>query len=162
VNIFELKIWDDEGGRCTFYTVQKDGATENETDRFFLKYGQDAQWKEAAQELLSYLLYSIGDEHGAHEAFFNRYEHEVTGMPHHGKVVLDEIMYHFPHFPLRLYALKITNAVVVLFNGGIKDGPTNQTSSLERQWREACGFARRIVEALANGEVLLNKKHTAG
>ena len=37
VNIFALEIWDDEGDKCTFYTVKYDGADATETDNFFQK-----------------------------------------------------------------------------------------------------------------------------
>lgn len=79
-------------------------------------------------------------------------------MPAQGKVIVNEIAYHYPNSPLRLYALKITNNIVVLFNGGIKDGPTNQTSSLHLEWRAACEFAKRINEALHDETIIVNEK----
>ncbi len=48
------------------------------------------------------LLEVMGDTHGAKSCFFNRYENEVIGLPHQGKLAVKEINYHFPHFPLRL------------------------------------------------------------
>jgi len=156
VNTFELKIWDDERQRCTFYTILQDGADEDETDRFFLKYENDPTFTDAVQELLSFILLSIGDDHGAVDSLFNRSENEVKGLPAQGKVMIDEFIYHFPNFPLRLYALKITEEIVVLFNGGIKDGTTNQNSSLHMQWVEACQFAKRIDEARRLGEIMID------
>ncbi len=38
MNTFALEIWDDEGSKCTFYSVRWDDAEENETDKFFNKY----------------------------------------------------------------------------------------------------------------------------
>ena len=148
MNIFALEIWDDEGAKCTFYTVKQDGVERNETDLFFEKYDAIAAYKEANQELLAFVIYAIGENHGAVDALFNRYENEVKGLPVQGKRTVQNITYHFPEFPLRLYALKITKNVVVLFNGGIKDGPTNQKSSLHLEWRAACEFAKRIDEAI--------------
>jgi hypothetical protein len=159
VNTFELKIWDDEAALCSFYTVLKDESNETETDKFFLKYENDIQYEEAAKELLSFVLLSIGDDHGALDALFNRYENEVTGLPVQGKIKLGELVYHYPNFPLRLYALKITENIVVLFNGGIKDGPSNQTSSLHMEWLEACQFARRILEAIYNTDILIDEEN---
>ena len=56
VNIFALEIWDDEAAKCTFYTVKYDEAETNETDLFFEKYDAIAEYKEANQELLSFVL----------------------------------------------------------------------------------------------------------
>lgn len=159
MNTFELKIWDNEAVLCTFYTVQKDGALETETDRFFTKYETNTQYEQAAEELLSFVLLSIGDDHGAVDELFNRYENEVTGLPTQGRIQLGELIYHYADFPLRLYALKINDNIVVLFNGGIKDGPSNQTSSLRLQWIEACQFAKRIIEAINSNEVLIDVKN---
>lgn len=159
MNIFALEIWDDEGAKCTFYTVKQDGEESNETDLFFEKYDAMAAYKEANQELLSFVIYAIGENHGAVDALFNRDENEVKGLPVQGKRKVQNITYHFPEFPLRLYALKITNNIVVLFNGGIKDGPTNQKSRLHLEWRAACEFAKRIDEAIRDGSIIVDEKN---
>ena len=159
VNIFALEIWDDEGAKCTFYTVKYDGVDANETDLFFDKYDAIAAYKQANQELLSFIIYAIGEDHGAVDELFNRDENEVKGLPVQGKVVLDEITYHYPNFPLRLYALKITNSIAILFNGGVKDDETNQKSSLHLIWREACEFAKRINEAIRDGLIIVDEEN---
>jgi hypothetical protein len=159
VNIFALEIWDDEGAKCTFYTVRYDDLQTNETDLFFEKYDALPEYKQANQELLSFVVYAIGEDHGAINELFNRNENEVKGLPVQGKVVLDEITYHYPNFPLRLYALKITNNIVILFNGGIKDDQTNQKSSLHLIWRDSCEFAKRILEAIRDGTIIVDKKN---
>ena len=156
MNIFELKIWDDEGSKCTFYTVQYEDTSKNETDLFLEKYESNSEFKDAVQELLAFVLHVIGDEHGADEALFNRYENEVSGLPLKGKLKIGELFYFYPSFQLRLYALKITDEIVVLFGGGVKDGPTNQTSSLHLKWKEACGFAKKITDALLAKEILID------
>jgi hypothetical protein len=158
VNIFELEIWDDEAQKCTFYTVREDGAEDNETDIFFNKYDNDATLKSSTQELLSFVLLAIGDRHGAVDELFNRNENQVDGLPSQGKIKIAELDYHYPNFPLRLYALKISEGIVVLFNGGIKDGDTNQTSSLHYNWVSACNYATRITEALSDGTIVANSE----
>lgn len=74
VNIFALEIWDDESAKCTFYTVKYDNTEINETDLFFEKYDALAEYKEVNQELLSFVLLSIGNDHGAIDELFNRDE----------------------------------------------------------------------------------------
>lgn len=159
MNIFELKIWDDEAEKCTFYTVLADGASENETDIFFDKYDNIPELKKQTQELLSFVLTAIGDNHGAIDEIFNRHENEVDGLPAQGQLQLGEFDYYFPNFPLRLYALKVRENIVILFNGGIKDGATNQTSSLHFKWIEACNYAKRIVQAINDGTIIVNQSN---
>ena len=55
VNIFALEIWDDEASKCTFYTVKQDEVRANETDLFFEKYHALEAYKEASQQLLSFI-----------------------------------------------------------------------------------------------------------
>ena len=161
MNTFALELWDDEANKCTFYTVRWDEAEENETNKFFNKYYSIAEMKQSTQELMSFVLESIGEDHGAIEALFNRFENEVIGLPNKGKVTLGEIVFIYPNFPLRLYALRVNNRsdLVVLFNGGIKSAQTNQDSKdLNIKWMEACQFARRIEEAFRDKEIIIDPK----
>ena len=114
------------------------------------------------QQLLSFVLDSVGDDHGAIDTLFNRFENEVVGLPNKGLVTTGEFMFLYPDFPLRLYALRINNRkdIVILFNGGIKTAATNQQSkSLNLKWIEACAFARRIEEAIRNKEIIIDGKN---
>lgn len=162
MNIFALEIWDDESSKCTFYTVRIEESRKTETDKFFGKYNAIPELKLATQQLLSFVLDSIGEDHGAVDPLFNRLENEVVGLPNKGKVTLGGIEFLFPHFPLRLYALRINNRsdLVVLFNGGLKTAQTNQGSKggLQTKWLEACQFAKRIDEALYNKEIVVDAK----
>jgi hypothetical protein len=154
-----LEMWDDEGEKCTFYTVRRDEASQNEADRFFTKYDAIPALRQSVQILLSFILDSIGEDHGAVDALFNRFENEVTGLPNKGRVTVGEITFLYPNFPLRIYALRVNNRpdLVVLFNGGMKSAQTIQASkALSLKWREACLFARRIEKALRNKEITVD------
>lgn len=88
-------------------------------------------------------------------------ENEVVGLPNKGKVTVGEIVFLYPGFPLRLYALRVNNRndLVILFNGGIKSSQTNQGSrDINLKWMEACQFAKRIEEALRNKEIIIDNK----
>jgi hypothetical protein len=162
VNNFVLEKWDDEGQECTFYTVRWQDSEENETDKFFDKYYSIAEYKQSVQELLSFVLDSIGDDYGAIDILFNRFENNVVGLPNKGRVTVDEICFIYPNFPLRLYALRINNRknLVVLFNGGVKSAQTNQNSKdLNLKWLEACQFAKRIDEAIREDEIIIDTKN---
>jgi hypothetical protein len=162
-----LEIWDDEADKCKFYTVRKEGAKNSETDKFFYKYAAIPELAMEVQELMSFILESIDDDHGAIDILFNRYENQVIGLPNKGKVILGDTSFLFPNFPLRLYALRIYDRtdLVILFNGGRKTAQTNQESrDLNLKWIEACQFAKRIEEALRTRQILIdtrNRKITA-
>lgn len=159
MSTFELEIWDDESGKVTFYTVRWSDAEVSETDRFFEKHRRIA--KRATQELLSFLLDVIGTDHGAIDAFFNRHENGVFGLPPKGEIIVDELKLHYPKFPLRLYALRINNRddLVVLFNGGRKTGQTNQESpDLNLKFKEAITFGKRIEKALQEGMIIIDEQ----
>jgi len=161
VNTFALEIWDDEAKKCTFYTVRWEGALQNETDKFFNRYDAIAEFKKPVQRLLSFVLDSIGDDHGAVDLLFNGFENEVVGLPNKGKVNVSGIIFLYPNFPLRLYALRVNHRpdLVILFNGGAKTSRTNQGSrDLNLKWIEACQFARRIEEALRDNEIIVDHK----
>ena len=162
MNSFVLEIWDDEASKCTFYSVRWEDAGQNETDKFFKKYDALPEFKRPVQQLLSFILDSIGEDHGAVDALFNRFENEVIGLPNKGKVNVAGIVFLYPNFPLRLYALRINNRpdLVILFNGGTKSSQTNQGSKdLNLKWIEACQFAKRIEEALRDKEIIVDNKN---
>jgi hypothetical protein len=47
---------------------------------------------------------------------------------------------------------------VILFNGGIKSAWTNQESKdIHLKWVEACQFAKRIEDALKDGEIIIDE-----
>ncbi len=163
MNSFALVKWDDEGELTTFYTVHvDDGSTENEADKFFDKYYKIDRLKEATQDLHSFLLDIIGDEYGAIDDFFNRSENLVYGLPHTGKVTVEEIVYHYQDFPLRIYALRVNNRedLVILFNGGEKTAWKNsECADLNIEFNEAQIFAQRIEDALRAGLIVVDGRY---
>ncbi|MBK8111366.1 MAG: hypothetical protein IPK46_14090 [Saprospiraceae bacterium] len=58
-----------------------------------------------------------------------------------------------------MYALRINDHIVILFGGGVKDGTTNQTSSLHLQWVEACRMAKKIEEELKSNGIIIDEKN---
>ncbi len=155
MNNFAVEIWDDTGESCTFYTVRWLDSELSETDKFFEKYDALEDYSESANKLFVFVSSVVGEDYGAIDKLFNRHENEVVGLPTQGRVHLGEILY-YPDFPLRLYALRINENIVVLFNGGIKDATTNQKASLLPQWREACLFARKINEAIREEMIIVD------
>jgi hypothetical protein len=49
VNTLALEIWDDEACKCTFYSVRREDAEENEADKFFKKFDSIPEFRSATQ-----------------------------------------------------------------------------------------------------------------
>ncbi len=157
MNTFTLEIFDDEGTECTFYTVRLDTEQLTETDKFFLRYEKPSSlFHEEAQKLLVLILELIGDVYGALDDFFDRFENKAQALPPKpGKVKL-EIMHLGANFPLRLYCYRISDSIVVLFNGGIKDADTAQESGdLSMKFRDAQQYAQKISKAIYDKMIVI-------
>lgn len=154
MNPFSLQVWNDECEKCAFYTVQFLDKDQNETDEFFEKYFPVAKYEEDLNQLVSFIIEGIGNRHGAIDDLLNRHEGNISGLPNTGRKIINEICYHFPQFTFRIYALKISDEILVLLSGGIKDGPTNQTSSLLPNWRLSTQIAEKIVDEINSGMII--------
>ena len=154
MNRFALEIFDDQGQTCTFYTVRWEDAELSETDRFFQKFRYDEQLKHPLRELASFLEVVIGDEYGAKTDFF-RFENAAQALPPRGTYKVEDLYINFGNFPLRLYCLRISESLVVLFNGGEKTAETAQGGKTSMVFHEANIFAKRIWEALREGDVYI-------
>lgn len=159
MNTFELKIWFDGGLKCTFYTVLKDGASQTETDKFFKRFeNSNDEYHEDANILLRLILQNIGNKYGATNDFFDRNKNKVQALPPKPKRYIPEIKAIGGHFPLRLYCLRITHSLVVLFNGGLKEAITDQESEdLRFKFYEVQTIAQRIMDAIEDGLLEISK-----
>ncbi|SDD69446.1 hypothetical protein [Niabella drilacis] len=162
MNTFVIGIWYDEGRLCTFYTVSwvldNDPALP-ETDRFFDKYAVPGHpLEEKAMQLFRLITESIGNRYGAVDDFFDRLVNKAQELPPKPKRWVEEIKDLGINFPLRLFCYRITEQIVVLFNGGIKESTTTQESKdLSMKFYEAQTFAKKIEEALQAGLIEISK-----
>lgn len=159
MNIFALEIWFDETELCSFYTVKWEDAELSETDHFFEQYeNEDNEYYQSANELLYLITQSIGNIYGATNDFFDRYKNYAQALPPKPKKWIPEINEIGIHFPLRLYCYRISESIVVLFNGGIKDARTDQKSkNISLKFYEAQQFAKRIAQAMQDGTIIITK-----
>jgi len=74
------------------------------------------------------------------------------------ELVIETIGNIYRGFPLRLYCMALNEELVILFNGGIKDAQTAQESSdvISAKLYEANGFAKRILQAIQTGEIVVH------
>lgn len=152
MNTFAVEIWYDEGNICTFYTVKKITDNDNissETDIFFDMYTiPEHPLEEQALQLLRLITESIGNKYGATDDFFDRAENNAQALPPKPKLRVEEIKDLGINFPLRLFCYRVTEHIVILFNGGIKNTQSAQQSNLSMKFYEAQTFTRKIEEAL--------------
>ena len=152
MNIFALEKFDEQGSLCTFYTVRWEKAKISETDKLFNKYENDSNFDRPIQELAVFLTKKIGNDKGALEDFF-RFENTAQALPPSGKHKVGELTINYGNFPLRLYCLRISDSLVVLFNGGEKTNRRAQGGNTSMVFVEANQFAKRILEALRTNEI---------
>jgi hypothetical protein len=160
MNIF-VEVFSDEGRKVTFYTVRKDEAAFSETEDFFRRMSNEKKYKEDLNKLIQLIKSVIGNKFGAHKKYFSRHENEATALPPNRvhKFKGQEAI-NFSYFPLRLYTLKVSESVVVLFNGGIKltEGSAQDDPKVSMYFHEANQYAKRIKKAIREGDIYLNHK----
>lgn len=154
MNIFALEIFDDQGSCCTFYSVRLEEEIESETDKFFIKYENDIRFTRPIQELAVFILNKIGNDVGALEDFF-RFENTAQALPPSGKYKVGEVSINYGNFPLRLYCLRISDSLVILFNGAEKTAENAQEGKTSMAFHEANQYAKRILEALQQKEIYI-------
>ena len=155
MNTFALEIFDDLGKQCTFYTVRWEDSELSETDKFFKKkYETGSTFERSIQELAMFISKKIGDEMGALEVFF-RFENIAQALPPAGTHKVEGIYINYGKFPLRLYCLRISESLVVLFNGSEKTEESAQGGKTSMVFHEANFFAKRILDALIQKDIYI-------
>lgn len=137
----------------TFYTVRWDESEYSETEKFIGRFLEDATHKESLFEIIA-LLKLMGEEEGALAIFFSRHENKAAALPPRkvklsgGENRLQSIEIRYEGNSLRLFCLRITQNIVILFNGGIKSSWAAQDSEdLSMKFVEANSFVKRIEKA---------------
>lgn len=152
MNTFELEIFSDEGKMCSFYTVRWSDSGVSETEKFYEKCYRKDNLKRPLQELSKFLDEIIGNDRGALAPFF-RFENTAQALPPSGFYAVGNLTFNYAGFPLRLYCLRLTENLVVLFNGDEKTSQTAKGGRTSMVFTEANVFAARILDALQNGDL---------
>jgi len=154
VNTFVLELCDDQGELCSFYTVRWEDSERSETDKFFMKYENDINLQRPLQELAQFIAKKVGTEKGALMDFF-RFENEAHALPPSGTFKVGDLSINYGNFPLRLYCLRISESLVILFNGGEKTSKTAQEGKTSMVFQEANIFAKRILHAMIQKDIYI-------
>lgn len=160
---FALEIWN-EGSACTLYTVRDeidDSEADSETDGFFLKYGEEqSRFQSDAMKLNSFLLKDLSNRYGAIDCFFNRFENNATALPPKKSKDferLEECTIFGNNFPLRLFCYRISEKLVILFNGGEKTADSAQESALSFHFYNAQRYVAKVEKARQEGDIVVSK-----
>jgi hypothetical protein len=123
----------------------------NETDKFFIRSKKNEALNEPLTDLALLLEY-ISEEKGALDDFF-RFENQAQALP--SNRALSEIEIKANSFPLRLYCLKLTNSLLILFGGGEKTASTAQEGKTSMAFHDATIFAKRILKSLQEKDIYI-------
>lgn len=154
--MFELVLWDDEGEGCTFYSCSEEIEGGDESiliEQFFQRFENILEFEEDVN-FMATILGRIKDE-GARIEWF-RPEDEVQALPPKphslSQLGLDELAY---HAQLRLYVMRLSDGVLILFDGEHKNTSANQDkgSKVHFKWRDALFKAKRIRLAFESGDL---------
>jgi len=158
VNSFIIESFK-EYPRVHFYTVRWDEAEESETDRFQARFAQEEEYLEELLEILT-LIEDIGENRGATDKIFGRFENRATAIPPNFPLKIENIQFQFPENRLRLYCVRLTEEIVILFNGGIKTSHSAQDSpDLSMKFHEAQQFVKKIEEALKEKDIEIEEEN---
>ena len=144
----------------TYYTVRIEvddkKEDENEFEKWISKHSQDDSIKDEYQDLISFLE-RMGKELSAKKRYF-RHERKAGALPPNWKKLKpQEKEAHVTYSKnLRLYCMRITKSVVILFNGDIKSiraRTAEECPKVRKFFRQANNFAKSIDEAISNREI---------
>lgn len=133
--------------KCTIYTIQFSEESETEYERFYSKFIEDAQFSQDLLRIVQ-LVDKIADI-GALERFFRpegKMRDSVVALP----VLRSQ---------LRLYCLRLSDSILVLGNGGVKDSRTYQENdSLRGYVLTLQKFEELLKVGQLNGTVTITSK----
>ena len=130
--------------KVAYYTFQIEGDVETETEKFFERFENDAEFDEDLQNIAKWMI-EIGDKRGAKPQFF-RFEGSAEALPPPAMYLAELEM---PSNDLRLYCIRLSEEIVILANGGIKTAQKVQDSpDLQAKFRFVGQIALRITEMI--------------
>ena len=139
-------VFVNETDKCTIYTIQFSEESETEYERFYSKFIEDAQLNQDLLRIVQ-LVDKIADE-GALERFFRP----------EGKM-RDSVALPVLRSKLRLYCLRLSDRILILGNGGIKNSRTyEEDDSLRGYVLTLQKFEELLKEGQRDGTVTVTSK----
>ena len=135
-----------EAQNCTIYSIQFLAEDESEFERFYAKFREESEYNEDFERLLN-IIGRIAD-FGAFERFFRpegKMNDRVCALP-----VLKS--------RLRLYCLRLSDKILILGNGGVKNTRTyNEDNMLKGYVITLQNFDKLINEGVKNGSIQITE-----
>lgn len=133
--------------KCTIHTIQFSEETDTEYERFYSKFIEDAQLNQDLLRIVQ-LVDKIANE-GAMERFFRP----------EGKMSDSVVALPVLRSKLRLYRLRLSDRILVLGNGGVKNSRTyEEDDSLRGYVLTLQKFEELLKEGQRNGTVTVTSK----
>lgn len=136
-----------DGNKCTLYSIQFASEDTSEYERFYKKFVENATLNRDLQKIVQ-ILYNIS-EVGALERLFRpegKMKDSVVALP-----VLSS--------KLRLYCLRLSNGILIIGNGGVKNSRTyNEDDTLRGYVLSLQKFEELLRESQRNGSVIITER----
>lgn len=172
VNMFALELLAIKK-KVTFYSVREPVEDDVSQTMVFLRKFKNSEIREELNELSELIFNRIGNKSGAKEFWFNRLERNATALPptndkkkqaYHELKKVDEAALHLLNSRLRLYCLRLSDSVVILFNGGVKltNGQAQNDSGVSTSFRDATRYADTILKAIRDKDICVEYKSVVG
>jgi hypothetical protein len=147
--------------KVTFYSVRLENQPYSEIEQFILRFKQDKKYKDELDNILA-LFKIMGNEKGAMPFLF-RDESQAQALPPERYIAIKQNLVHFIDADLRLFCLRISNQIVVLFNGGVKESQKTQDSpDLLPKFRLAQRLCKAITQKIIDRELLVQDNKLQG
>lgn len=136
-----------ETDKCTIYTLQFQGESQSEFERFYSKFKDDAVYNPDLMRIVAFI--NKITQNGAFERLFRpegKMSDHVVALP----VITSK---------LRLYCLRLSDKILVLGNGGVKNSRTyNEDDTLKGYVITLQNFERLLMEGQQKGLVTITEK----
>lgn len=137
-----------ETNNCTIYTIQFQNESKTEFERFYNKFKDDAVYNPDLMRIVSFINKIA--QNGAFERLFRpegKMSDRVVALP----VITSK---------LRLYCLRLSDKILILGNGGIKNSRTyNEDDALRGYVITLQNFERLLKEGQQQGLVTITEKN---
>ncbi|MDE7167167.1 MAG: hypothetical protein K2O17_09100 [Bacteroidaceae bacterium] len=132
---------------CTMYTIQFLSDDMSEFEKFISKFREDAELNPDFQTIMRFVEQILSN--GALERYFRR----------EGKITDSVVALPVLKSKLRLYCLRLTDKILVLGNGGVKNSRTYQEDdTLQGYVIDLQKFERLLKQELRSGNVEITEK----
>ena len=136
-----------EGNRCTLYSIQFTSEDESEYERFYSKFIEDAKLNRDLLRIVQ-LVDKIAEE-GALERLFRP----------EGKMMDSVVALPVLSSKLRLYCLRLSDGILILGNGGVKQSRTyEEDDSLRGYVLTLQKFEELLKEGQRDGSVVVTER----